>query len=281
MPTLPMAKRKKATKNKSRRTHAQLADRHELYEESVQEPESEVEFISRTFKRLRKRQALKLREDFSGTSVLSLEWAKSQADRKAWGVDLCKDTLAWGQKNRIDPAGEDIAKRVTLLEGNVLDGLGPKVDVTTAYNFSYWILEDRATMLRYFKVVRSRLVKDGVFFLDLLGGTDLYGEDENRVDHGYFTYVWKQVSFNPLTHHMKCEIGFEFPDGSSIPRAFTYEWRLWSPPEIRDLLLEAGFSRVRLMWEREDSNQEGTGSFYEPKHTDNSPLWWTYVVAER
>ncbi|TPV93130.1 MAG: class I SAM-dependent methyltransferase [Myxococcales bacterium FL481] len=277
-----MAKRKAAKKKKSvRKTQAQRADRHELYERSVQDPTSEVDFVARTFKRLRKRPALRLREDFSGTSVLSLQWAKSHPERKAWGVDLCAETLAWGQTHRVDAAGEDVAKRVKLLEGNVLDGLGPKVDVTTAYNFSYWILEDRATMLRYFKLVRSKLVPDGVFFLDVLGGTDLYGEDENRVDHGDFTYVWKQLSFDPLTHHMKCQIGFEFPDGSSIARAFTYEWRLWSPPELRDLLLEAGFSRVRLMWEKTGEDDEGTGSFYEPKRAENTPLWWTYIVAER
>ncbi|MEE9384714.1 MAG: class I SAM-dependent methyltransferase [Nannocystaceae bacterium] len=275
-----MAKRSSPRK-KSGTTLAQQADRHDLYERSVQEPETEIDFIARTYKRINGRHALRLREDFAGTSVLSLQWAKSGKGREVWAVDLCEDTLEWGQKNRIDPAGASVAERVHLVHGNVLDGLGPKVDITTAYNFSYWILEGRETLRKYFKVVRSRLKTGGLLFLDVLGGTDLYGEDENRVDHGDFTYVWKQISFNPLTHHMKCQIGFEFPDGSSIPKAFTYEWRLWSPPELRDLLVEAGFSNVHMMWERTDAEGEGLGRFHEPKKAENTPLWWTYIVAER
>ena len=45
--------------------------------------------------------------------------------------------------------------------------------------------------------------------------------------------------------------------------------------------LQAGFARVRLLWERTNFDGEGTGSFYEPKHVENQDSWWTYVVAER
>ena len=44
---------------------------------------------------------------------------------------------------------------------------------------------------------------------------------------------------NPITHATTCHIHFKFPDGSKLKKAFTYEWRLWTAPEIRELLLVA------------------------------------------
>jgi hypothetical protein len=120
-----------------------------------------------------------------------------------------------------------------------------------------------------------------VFILDLWGGTEVMDEDENRHDHGDFAYRWEQEFFDPLSHEMACHIHFEFPDGSSLSPAFSYDWRLWMAPELRDILLEAGFSAVHLLWERTDEKGDGTGAFYEPKRVENQASWWTYIVAER
>ena len=49
-------------------------------------------------------------------------------------------------------------------------------------------------------------------------------------------------------------IHFEFTNGSRLKRAFTYEWRLWTLPEIRELLGEAGFSRSTVYWEDRDAD---------------------------
>ena len=59
----------------------------------------------------------------------------------------------------------------------------------------------------------------------------------------------------------KCNIHFKFPDGSKIKRAFSYTWRLWTAPELRDMLLDAGFRNVTVYWEGEDDNGEGNGEF--------------------
>ena len=50
-------------------------DKYYFYENSVQDPEFDVNLFSRIFKEHRGRKALKLREDFCGTFFLSSQWA--------------------------------------------------------------------------------------------------------------------------------------------------------------------------------------------------------------
>ncbi|MCH9688125.1 MAG: class I SAM-dependent methyltransferase [Deltaproteobacteria bacterium] len=260
---------------------ASSADRHELYELSVQAPDTDAETLARLFKRFRKREALSFREDFCGTAVLSLAWVKSHRKRTAVGIDLDQPTMDWGLENRITPAGEEYASRIDLRCADVMEGVGPKVDLAVALNFSYFGLHKRKQLLRYFQAARRRLVDDGLLILDVFGGWDAMAEDKNRRKVTNFTYKWEQRSFNPLTHHFVCAIGFEFPDGSRLEDAFFYDWRQWTCPELRDALREAGFSKVHLMWERTDGKGDGTGTFHEPRHVDNQQSWWTYIVAER
>lgn len=52
---------------------AQTADRHVLYEASVQAVEHEVEFVSDTYHSLRGKRPRVLREDFCGTTNASCE----------------------------------------------------------------------------------------------------------------------------------------------------------------------------------------------------------------
>ena len=96
-----------------------------------------------------------------------------------------------------------------------------------------------------------------------------------------FTYIWEQAEFHPVTNHMRCHIHFKFPDGSKIKKAFTYEWRLYTAPEIRDLLLEAGFSKVTVYWEGEDEDGEGNGEFTPDAEGTPDLAWIAYIVAEK
>ena len=75
---------------------ASQADRHALYEQAVQDPERDVRFFSRVYRRLRGRDALRLREDFCGTAALCHAWVQSMPERTAVGVDLCQETMDWG-----------------------------------------------------------------------------------------------------------------------------------------------------------------------------------------
>ena len=100
------------------------------------------------------------------------------------------------------------------------------------------------------------LKTDGIFFLDIFGGPEAHQELDERTEHDEFTYIWSQSEFHPLTNFIRCKISFEFPDKSSIKNAFTYDWRLWTAPEIKELLIEVGFGKVSFFWEGED--EEGT-----------------------
>ena len=70
----------------------------------------------------------------------------------------------------------------------------------------------------------------------------LEGNTDN--DHGDFIYRWEQAKFDAFSHDFQCFIHFLFPDGSKIYRAFSYDWRLWMAPELRDLLPLFGAQRL-------------------------------------
>jgi SAM-dependent methyltransferase len=264
-------------------TMAEQADIHELYELSVQNVEHEIEFLQQTFQSLRGRTAYLLREDFCGTASASCQWVRQGSDFQAIGVDIDPSVLEWGRSNRIgrlDPADRT---RVSLIESDVMTVETPAVDILIAFNFSYFIFDTRALMRAYFERVRDSLKDDGVFFCDLFGGPEAQEETKEKTKHKKhgFTYIWEQAEFHPVTHHMRTHIHFRFKDGSKIKKAFTYEWRLWSAPEIRELLLEAGFSKATVYWEGEDENGDGNGEFT-PDETGVADLAWiAYIVAEK
>lgn len=282
---------KKAGKTKSgSTTMAAQADRHVLYEMSVQAPEAEVDFFDKSFKELRGRTPRIMREDFCGTAALSVEWTKRDARRQAIGVDICEDTLAWGVEHNIDPAGEDVASRIKLLNENVVDVETDAVDLICAMNFSYCVFKTRAAIVNYFKNAHRGLNDDGMLYLDLLGGTGTMDEceEERELEDSDITYVWDQAYFNPIDNHLKCYIHFDFPDGSRMEEAFEYDWRLWGLPEIQDLLKEAGFSKVHIYWEEfeedDDPDNEyltGTGEYRRVTEIEQQESWLAYIVAEK
>ena len=280
-----MAKPKKSKgKGKGRakpkkKTIASRADRHRLYQAAVQSPEADVEFFSKVFKDLRGRTAKSMREDFCGTAYLSCTWADSKKSRSAVGIDLDQPTLDWGRAHNLSALSEAAQRRVQLVQGNVLDGLGEPTDITCALNFSYGVFKTREQLKRYFEVARERLVDDGVFITELYGGFDAIIESEEERELDGFTYVWQQAEYNPINHHTLCHIHFRFPDGSKIRKAFTYDWRLWTVPELRELLIEAGFSNTKVFWERTDEDGDGTGEYVATEEEENQDSWLVYVVG--
>ena len=155
------------------------------------------------------------------------------------------------------------------------------MDVILAMNFSYWILKERAEMICYFKAVHESLKDDGIFFLDFYGGTEAHDVQEEDRDVGPFTYVWDQNWFDPITHHMQCYLHFKFRDGSRMNRAFSYQWRLWNMPEIREMLTEAGFSKSTVYLEGDDGEGGGDGDFKPVEIGEVCAAWLAYIVAER
>lgn len=259
---------------------AQRADLHALYQEAVQCVESEVDFVDETFFRLRGRKARVLREDFCGTANTACEWVRRRADNRAIAVDADPEVLDWGRKHNVAALGA-AAARITLFQGDVLRAPRDPVDAVLAHNFSYWLIRERKLLRRYFRRVREALAPGGLFFLDAYGGSDAHREIRERTKNKGFTYVWEQAAFNPINHDMLCHIHFKFPDGSRIRRAFSYAWRLWSLPEIREVLSEAGFTRSTVYWQgTNEESGEGNGVFEPTEQGEADASWIVYLVAE-
>jgi SAM-dependent methyltransferase len=268
-------------KKKESKTMAERADVYELYEESVQSVDTEVEFLHDTFRALRGRAALSFREDFCGTASACCEWVRVTPKGFAIGVDNEPKVLRWGRKNRVARLPERDRARVKLLENDVRTVRCERVDVIGAFNFSYFLFETREELRHYFARCRDGLKNDGILFLDAFGGPDSIIVQKEKTKCDGFTYVWDQARFEPVTNHITCHIHFKFPDGSKIKKAFTYEWRVWSLPEIRELLLEAGFGTARVYWEGGDDDGEGNGEFTESATGEDDAAWVSYIVAER
>ena len=67
-----------------------------------------------------------------------------------------------------------------------------------------------------------------------------------------------------------------------MQRAFSYDWRLWTLPEVKDALVEAGFAHVDTYWEGDDeSGTSGNGIFRKSARGENCAAWVTYLVAYR
>lgn len=264
---------------KNGRLTARTADKHLLYQKAVQAPEVEVAFMNRVFKKLCGRPPLSMREDFCGTALICTEWAKSRRDRTATGVDIDPGVLAWGRKHNLAPLGDD-ARRITLLQQDVRERTAKRFDIVCAFNFSYWVFRTRDEMREYFRAVHRSLLGDGLFLLDAYGGWESQETmEESRRIKGGFTYVWDQATFDPITHLVKNYIHFEFKDRSRMNRAFEYVWRFWSLPELRELLLEAGFSEVLVYWDTATDDDEEK---YAPRaRAENQPGWLAYIVARR
>jgi len=138
-------------------------------------------------------------------------------------------------------------------------------------------------MVRYFRRMYDSLLIDGVFMLDAYGGYESYqpGLEEPSKIKGGFTYIWHQDVMDPISNHVINHIHFEFRDGTRWRKAFTYDWRLWSLPELRELLLEAGFSNVTIYWEDADENGEGSGVYRPRKSVVNEAGWIAHILAEK
>ena len=265
---------------------AESADRHLLYQQSVQDVEAEIDFIEQTWSELRQRPAILLREDFCGTANTSTEWVLRDNNHHAIGVDLDHDVLEWGRLNNLTELDEDQLERIDLLHEDVLQTRPGLADIILAMNFSYYLFLTREALREYFENALDGLVSDGILFLDAYGGYEApmvlkEPRECKDLDGNEFTYVWEQASFNPIDSCMDCHIHFEFSDDSRMPNAFSYFWRLWTLPEIREILYEAGFSSVDIYWEGTDeATNEGNG-IYTPSDTgDADPGWVCYIVAQ-
>ena len=264
-------------KRRSPRFTAKTADKHVLYQKSVQDADAESGFIERMFRQIRGRAPESLREDFCGTALLTANWVGRSGKRSAIGVDIDPKVLAWGKRHNLEPISEP-GDRIKIYCQDVREPVTERVDVVGAFNFSYWVFTTRDEMRAYFAHVRRGLNKEGVFLLDAYGGWESQEPMlEKRPIAGGFTYIWDQHSFDPITHRVVNYIHFHFRDGTKLERAFKYEWRYWSLPELVELLKEAGYRDVRVYW---DTSDDVDHEAYKVRpRAENQPGWLAYIAA--
>jgi hypothetical protein len=263
---------------------ARTADKHVLYEAAVQEPDAEFDFLDKVFRDRRGRLPVSIREDFGGTAYNSCVWVKRRPGNTAVAVDLHRPTLLTASKRHTGTLTAEQRSRLQLVPANVLSPAllrRPKVDAVLALNFSYWIFHQRATLVEYFAKARAALAPGGTLILDFFGGTDVHRECQDRRRCSGFTYIWDQARYDPMTGRYTCHIHFEFRDGTALRKAFTYHWRLWTLPELQDVLRDAGFTDIGLYAEGNRPDGSGDGRYRLRKGHPCDRTFLAYITAWR
>ena len=255
-------------------------DIHKLYVDSVQCVEAEIDFVDDTYKEIRGRRAKILREDFCGTMNTSCEWLRRRKTNIAYCLDIDQQVLDWGKANNVSRLSNSEQNRINIINGDVTTTNTDNVDIVLAMNFSYWTFKDRKTMTDYFRHIYNNLADDGIFFLDCFGGPEAIKEMQEDTKYKGFTYIWDQHQYNPITAEGLFYIHFKFNDGTRIKKAFTYDWRVWTLPEIGEMLTDAGF-KPHVYWEGTDKDGEGNGVFTRSTAGEADESWIAYIVAEK
>ncbi|XP_071729759.1 uncharacterized protein [Rutidosis leptorrhynchoides] len=300
-----------------------LPSKFSLYQQSVQSPKGDISYLQKFFLTyVGGRAPLHLQEDFCGTALLSTEWLRSDSRRTAIGLDLDVEALEWCIENNVNKIGADLSSRIFLYHGNVLQPQEAKLvksnlqnvmnnltienkdtnsepvaisetlpprDIICAFNYSCCCLHSRRELVSYFKHARNALSKKGgIFVMDLYGGTS--SECELRMQRRFpnFTYTWEQAGFDIVQRKTRISLHFTLQK-KKLRHAFSYSWRLWSLPEIKDCMEEAGFRSVHF-WMRQmpDSQNiksiEGFGAGQDIKYEEVTSFqqqdsWNAYIVA--
>lgn len=256
-------------------------DKYRYYLESVQSPEDDVVFLRNTFEELKKKTPRVLCEDFCGTFKICCEWTKLNKKNTAIGVDLSEEPLQWGKEHHLSELDEDQKSRIQILNDNVMNPNLPKADLIAAMNFSYNIFKARQDLKDYYTNALNRLNENGLFFVDVFGGTGIDEDFEEETEHDNFSYFWHQETWDPVTNFATFHIHFKRKGEKKRERVFTYDWRLWSIPEIREIMEEVGFKKTHVYWEGTDKDGDGNGEFARVETGEACEGWIAYIVGEK
>ncbi|MCB0352076.1 MAG: class I SAM-dependent methyltransferase [Bdellovibrionales bacterium] len=259
--------------------------KYELYEASVQDADQQIGVFEQIYTETFKKKPQFLREDFCGTFLISSEWVKQGPKRRALCIDLDGEPLAVGRKKHFSHLSQNEQERLQIVQSNVLDVRDPKVDLIAACNFSYFVFHSREELLRYLLGCRESLRKEGVVVLETPGGPgfiEVPFEEKRKVSCRLngdssvtkFQYRWEHEQYDPISHRAKYNIHFDLSKKKKFRNVFHYDWRIWTLPELRDCLEEAGFSDMKIYWEVENSDKHPTG--YECRETVG-PDWDTWI----
>jgi len=250
-----------------------LPDRYDLYELSVTAPVPTARFL----RAVHGGNPRVLREDFSGSGALSRGWVSQDPSARAIAVDADPEPLARlkGQ-TAIKTVAKDVMKAAE------------KADVIAATNFPVGYWHTRKALVAYLAHARSCLNRSGVLVCDTYGGADAFTAPHStsaslRTPEGLrVKYTFEQVSADAATGRVLDALHFHLPaqrgrKARTLRDAFVYDWRLWSIPELRDAMLDAGFRSVDV-YDRLGDALDQDGNAYVRPLTPDDRLDDNYVV---
>ncbi len=247
----------------------------DLYEAAVTNPGPLAKFLAAVHGHAPRT----LGEDFSGSAALARAWTRLGPAMKAIAVD--RDAAALAHHPPL--------ARLTTRACDVM-AVRTKADIIAATNFPVLYWHTRAALTAYLRHVRTRLKARGVFVADLYGGPGALtiGRRTNTfalAGGARLRYTWHQQRADPLTARVFNAIHFRITRPGAAPvvhnAAFTYDWRLWSIPELRDAMLEAGFRSVDV-YDRLGGAVDHLGNLYvRPAAEHEMDADWVAYVAAR
>jgi len=248
---------------------------HDLYERSVTNPPALLAFVLAAYAQgasSAARGPKVLREDFSGSAALAKHFAASSRARRAIAVD-----------NDPVPLAHAAGPRMTLVLADVLEAKD-RADIIAATNFALGYQHTRASLFTYLRHARSSLARRGLFIADIYGGhtalrTGSWTRTIRHPDLGTFLYRWNQREADPTTGLVRNSIDFGITTRTKknrrtkaptewIKNAFTYHWRLWSMPELRDAMHEAGFGTIDFYDSLGDAIDHHGNAYIRPLHPE-------------
>jgi hypothetical protein len=256
-------------------------DKYAAYQAAVQSPREDARFLRRVYRELRGQEPVVLREDFCSTFALCCEWVKLADDTRAVGIDIDPEPLRYGKVHYVPKLSASQQKRLVTLRRDVTKPVALRADVICALNFSYFLFKSRQSLVQYFRNCRGALSANGVLAVDAFGGP--FHEEPHvhtrRVPG--LSYFFEQETFDPVTRNARFSIHFKPTRGRMHRAAFSYDWRMWSIPEIRDAMVDAGFAHTQVYWEGTTRAGLGNGVFSRKESGEPCQAWVAYVVAQR
>lgn len=246
-------------------------DKHDLYETCVQSPKH----LAPLLRAVHGKDPAVLGEDFAGTAALSYEWIKRDGARSV-AVDMDADALA---KHPDHPRVSKVLSDVRTVPD--------ACDVLFVGNFSIGYLHTRKDLVAYLRHAHGRLNPGGVFVCDTYGGESAFLTGEVHRPHpmpdGWLCrYTWEQRHADPLTGMVTDVIHFRLEKAGVIEQemfdAFVYEWRLWSVPELRDAMDEAGFAKTQVYAKLADAWDDEGNAYVEPVVDAEDELDDSFIV---
>jgi len=270
----------------------EVALKYQLYEHSVQSPDTDVELFERIYREVSRSKAQVLREDFCGTHRIATEWVRSSKSREALALDIDPEPLTIGKQRNLIELEEAELKRIDVKRQNVLTPTKTKTDLIVACNFSFYIFKEREELLRYFLAAKQSLKKKGLLILEMVGGPgfeDAPFKEKRSYKHErgkkrgkrWFSYEWEQRSFDPIHREGEYAINFKLTGGKELKNAFVYDWRVWTVPEVSDCLRDVGLSKQAVYWTDYDDDGDPTDEYRQTVTAENDDTWICYLVAAK